>query len=74
MVAWLSVVIVQAIVHFGYFGNNKRGDEDGQSVETFELDNGEPPLEDFEELLAQTGDEVISVSTVHTYIDDDVIP
>lgn len=63
MMAWLSVVIVQAIVHFGYFGSNNRRDEDCElSVETFELDDGEPPLEDFEELLSQTGDEVISVS------------
>ena len=73
MVAWVGVVLIQAIFHFGMLGNNNaRRDQnlspDGAEVDDicFQLDedeDDEDPPEGLETLLSQTGDEVISVSS-----------
>jgi hypothetical protein len=65
MMAWMGVVLIQAIVHFGIIGPRRRTEELPGELEldrSFQLDEGEDPPEDFQKLLSQTGDEVISVS------------
>lgn len=72
MMAWVGVVIIQAIVHFGIIGprrhHQSKRDEQlpgaTDEADSFQLDD-EDEVEDFEKLLEQTGDEVISVSEAH---------
>jgi hypothetical protein len=65
MVAWVSVVLIQAIVHFGMFGARREPalqPVTGEEVDNYQLDEDEDPPEGLETLLSQTGDDVISVS------------
>mmetsp|Transcript_12485 Transcript_12485/g.18325 ORF Transcript_12485/g.18325 Transcript_12485/m.18325 type:complete len:96 (-) Transcript_12485:245-532(-) len=62
MVAWVSVVLIQAIVHFGIIGRRlrKRGSEASlPPMEASELEQEQDVPENFDKLLSQTGDEVI---------------
>jgi hypothetical protein len=68
MMAWMGVVLIQAIVHFGIIGPRRRTEElpaatRAEGDRSFQLDEDEDPPEDFQKLLSQTGDEVISVSS-----------
>jgi len=64
MVAWMGVVLIQAIFHFGMFGNARR-DQNETEVDSFRLEEDKDPPEGLETLLSQTGEDVISVSAPH---------
>mmetsp|Transcript_29294 Transcript_29294/g.48420 ORF Transcript_29294/g.48420 Transcript_29294/m.48420 type:complete len:93 (-) Transcript_29294:255-533(-) len=71
MMAWVGVVIIQAIVHFGIIGPRRKRTEEQlpgvtEEVDSFQLDEDE---EDFEKLLSQTGDEVISLIRSNSFIE-----
>mmetsp|Transcript_13864 Transcript_13864/g.21129 ORF Transcript_13864/g.21129 Transcript_13864/m.21129 type:complete len:97 (-) Transcript_13864:238-528(-) len=66
MVAWISVVVIQAIVHFGIIGRRLRKRESEvtlppmeRSESSTQLDQEQDIPENFDKLLSQTGDEVI---------------
>ena len=65
MVAWMGVVLIQAIFHFGMFGNARRDQSHEAEVDSFRLDEDKDPPEGLETLLSQTGEDVISVSAPH---------
>mmetsp|Transcript_768 Transcript_768/g.922 ORF Transcript_768/g.922 Transcript_768/m.922 type:complete len:100 (+) Transcript_768:126-425(+) len=66
MAAWMGVVLIQAIVHFGIIGRRPRKRESEISLPPMDMSESSSETEseqefpeNFDKLLSQTGDEVI---------------